>query len=278
MRSYWKIFKMRALLLCSLLVYFPSLYGQPEESVDLTPHQLPRVENKAFQVGEYLKYRIHYGIINAGVAELRVEELTTRNDRRVYHMVGTGRSVGMAEWFFRTRDRYETYMDKESLLPWEFIRDVDEGGYIIKRHLHFDHYNNRVTETITDPDRTYPILQYAQDMLSAFYYARSTASDNLKPGDYLPVDMFLDYEDFSFRLKFIGYEKIKTRWGKVRCKKLIPVVQEGRVFSDKEGLTLWVTDDQNKVPVRLEAELVVGSIKMDLTEYKNLVRPVSFQD
>ena len=239
---------------------------------------LPVVENNAFKVGEYLKYRIHYGIINAGEAELRVVETTTRNSRKVYHMVGTGRSVGMAEWFFKTRDRYESFIDTEAMLPWEFIRDVDEGGYIIKRHLKFDHYQQRAVETLAEPDKSYPIIQYAQDMLSAFYYARCIKTEDLQPGEELPVDMFLDYEDFSFKLRFIGYDEVKTRWGKVRCKKLIPVVQEGRVFRDKEGLTLWVTDDENKVPVRLEAELAVGSIKMDLVDYKNLAHPVSFKN
>ncbi len=238
---------------------------------------LRALENNAFKVGEYLKYRIHYGIINAGIAELRVKEISHRNDRPVYHMIGEGRSVGMAEWFFPTRDRYESYIDTKAILPWEFIRDVDEDGFIIKRHLKFDHYSSKVTETIDKPEKTYSIIPYSQDMLSALYYARCVNTDELKPGDFLPVNMFLDYEDFSFRLKLMGVETIKTNWGKVRCKKLIPVVQEGRVFSDKEGLTLWVTDDENKVPIRLEAELLVGKIKMDLVEYENLRHPIKFQ-
>lgn len=272
---------MRSALTFFMFFFALSFVAQPgEKPIGAKPGSpaLPVIENNAFKEGEYLKYRIHYGIINAGIAELRVKEITTRNQRKVYHMVGTGRSVGMAEWFFKTRDHYESFVDTEAMLPWEFIRDVDEGGYIIKRHLKFDHYNNLAVETLDDPDRSYPIIQYAQDMLSAFYYARCMKTEELKPGEELPVDMFLDYEDFSFRLKFLGYEDVKTSWGKVRCKKLIPVVQEGRVFSDKEGLTLWVTDDENKVPVRLEAELVVGSIKMDLVEYKNLVRPISFKN
>lgn len=265
------------------LMFLVSVLTTAQPTVDASARgesrmELPVVENHAFQVGEYLKYRIHYGIINAGIAELRVAGITTRNQRKVYHMIGTGRSVGMAEWFFRTRDRYESFIDTEAMLPWEFIRDVDEGGYIIKRHLKFDHYNQRASETLEEPDETYPIIQYAQDMLSAFYYARCMKTKDLEPGDELPVNMFLDYEDFSFKLRFLGYDEVKTQWGKVRCKKLIPVVQEGRVFSDKEGLILWVTDDENKIPLRLEAELMVGSIKMDLVEYKNLLRPITYQD
>lgn len=258
--------------------YLNSQSASSKPSSAQREQSLPVIENNAFKVGEYLKYRIHYGIINAGIAELSVKEVTRRNNRLVYHMVGLGRTTGMAEWFFRTRDRYESFIDTDAMLPWEFIRDVNEGGFIIKRHLKFDHYTGKVTETLVQPNKTYNTLQYAQDMLSAFYYARCINTDALEPGEHLPVDMFLDYEDFSFRLKLIGYETIKTSWGKVRCKKLMPVVQEGRVFSDQEGLTLWVTDDENKVPVRLEAELLVGKIKMDLVEYKNLVRPIRFQD
>ena len=248
--------------------------GSPSQSD--TEVDLPQIDNEAFRVGEFLKYRIHYGIINAGIAELRVEELTRRKGRPVYHIVGEGRTVGMAEWFFRTRDRYETYMDTEAMIPWEFIRDVDEGGFIIKRHLKFDHYSHQVVETIDYPEKSYSSIPFAQDMLSAFYYARSLDTKDLKKGESIAIDMFLDYEDFSFKLRFDEIDHIKTSWGKVRCKKLTPVVQEGRVFSDQEGMAIWVTDDQNKIPVRLEADLLVGKIKMDLIEYDNPMKPIRF--
>lgn len=267
---------MRQIALMIVLLAWP-LMGNESQSTTAPGLELPTYSNNAFQVGEYLKYRIHYGIINAGIAELRVQQTTTRQNRPVYHMVGTGRSVGMAEWFFKTRDRYETYMDTESLLPWEFVRDVNEGGYTIQRHLIFDHHRNKARDLDLKPVKEFDIKPNAQDMLSTFYYARCLPTENLKPGDVLPIHMFLDHEDFSFKLKYLGTEMMKTQWGRVRCKKLIPVVQEGRVFRDKEGLTLWVTDDENKVPVRLQAELAVGSIKMDLVEYDNLRHSISFQ-
>lgn len=271
---------MKSHLFLFILFVAPFIGSQQSPDLDRSSENtdsLPSIENTAFKVGEYLKYRIHYGIINAGIAELSIKEVTERNNRPVYHMIGEGKTVGMAEWFFRTRDRYESFIDTEAIIPWEFIRDVDEGGFVIKRHLKFDQYTNQVTETLTKPEKTYSTIRYAQDMLSAFYYARCIKTDDLEVGEHLPVDMFLDYEDFSFRLQLVAIESIKTRWGKVRCKKLMPVVQEGRVFSDQEGLTLWVTDDENKVPVRLEAALLVGNIKMDLVDYKNLMHPIQFQ-
>lgn len=268
---------MNRLSLLFFAFLFPSVFMLSQNNDLPTANELRSVENNAFRVGEYLKYRIHYGIVNAGVAELTVAGKTERNDRPVYHMVGKGRSVGMAEWFFKTRDRYETYMDTEAMVPWEFIRDVDEGGYTIKRHLIFDQYKNEARDLEKSATHTYQVPPNAQDMLSTFYYARCLKTEDLKPGETIPVDMFLDHEDFSFKLKYLGREYIKTEWGKVLCKKLIPVVQEGRVFKDQEGLTLWVTDDENKIPVRLEAELAVGSIKMDLMDYKNIMRPIRFQ-
>jgi hypothetical protein len=237
---------------------------------------LRSVSNNAFRVGEYLKYRVHYGFIDAGYAELRVKEMVTRNGRPTFHMVGTGRTTGMAEWFFKTRDRYETFIDQQSILPWEFIRDVNEGGYIIKRHLIFDHFQNTVKD-LEQNGKQYDLPKLSQDMLSSFYYARTFDQNTLRVGDKLPITMFLDHEEFPFFLKYLGKETLSTKWGNVRCLKFSPVVQEGRVFKDEEGMTLWVSDDENKVPIRLQTDLQIGSVKMDLEEYSGLIRPLAFK-
>lgn len=277
---------MRVLFFSILLLALPSAQNERNEAtvtsgsndiVNQETEALRTLDNTAFKLGEYLKYRIHYGIIDAGVAELTVQSKTTRVGRPVYHMVGKGRTVGMAEWFFKTRDTYETYIDEKAMLPWEFKRDVNEGGYIIKRHVMFDHYNNHARDLEEKPIKTYQIPNNSQDLFSTFYYARCLPTEGLNVGETIPVEMFLDHEKFGFKFKYLGTETIKSEFGKVRCKKFIPVVQSGRVFSDQEGITLWVTDDKNKIPIRLEAELAVGSIKMDLEEYKNNLHPIDFK-
>lgn len=266
-----------------LAFVLPFLYvpiAQPIENingVDSPKVELREVSNTAFAKGEYLKYRIHYGIIDAGIAELMVKDVTHKNGREVYHMVGKGRSTGMAEWFFKTRDTYESYIDTKSILPWEFVRDVNEGGYIIKRHVLFDHHQNTAKDLLERTPKDYSVPTNVQDILSAFYYARCADTEDMKPGDVLPIEIFMDHEVFPFQLKFLGTENMKTEWGEIRCKKLIPVVQEGRVFREEEGLTLWVTDDANKIPIRLEAKLAVGSIKMDLMDYRNNRNPLQFK-
>lgn len=272
---------MKLLSLLFPILLFPFQGFTPQDSFvtdeGLEEKVLRELSNDAFKSGEYLKYRIHYGFINAGIAELSIDGKTTRSGRDVYRMVGKGRSVGMAEWFFKTRDTYETYIDAKSIVPWEFVRDVNEGGYVIKRHLMFDHYNNQVRDVDSKKAKHYKVPDNVQDILSAFYYARCVDTRTMKPGDVIPIEMFLDYEVFNFQLKYLGVETMESEWGKIDCKKFIPLVQEGRVFAEEEGLTLWVTDDANKIPIRLEAELAVGSIKMDLVDYRNNRHALQFK-
>lgn len=248
-----------------------------ENDSNPTDSTLRHVDNQAFKVGEYLKYKLRYGILSAGYAELGVRNETERKGRPVYHIVGKGWTVGMVDLFFPTNDVYESYIDTEAMVPWEFIRDVNEGGFEIKRHLVFDHFQDEVKDLKEAQKKTYKIPENAQDILSSFYYARCLNLDTLKNGEEVMVDVFLDHEHFPFKLKLLGREKLSTDWGKVQCMKFRPVVQSGRVFKDNEDMTIWVTDDENKIPVLLKTKLVVGSIKMELIEYRNTSKPIKFQ-
>lgn len=231
-------------------------------------------EQDAFGVGELLRYKIRYGILRAGEAELRVSRRVERHGRTLLHMVGTGKTMGMVDVFFRTRDRYESYIDAFTLRPVEFIRDVDEGGYIIKRHIHFNPEAGTARDDLDGRDTVYTLPKGVQDILSAFYYARTMDAQNLKVGDMIPIDIFIDHEVFHFHLQFLGRKNVRTRFGKLGCLKLMPVVQSGRVFKKEEGMTLWVSDDKNKIPVKLKADLRVGSVKIELNDYRELAHPL----
>lgn len=234
---------------------------------------LRQMPQKAYQVGEELEYGIRYGLIQAGVAHFSVQKETQRAGRRVHHIVATGRSVGMAEWFFRTRDRYESFIDVEALAPWEFIREIDEGGYRRSRHLIFDQVQGQVRDIKNPKKGSFAIDPHTQDLLSALYYARALDSKDWRPGDLISFPIFLDYEEFPFRLRFLGRERIDSPWGSITCLKLRPSLQEGRVFKDEEDMTIWVSDDANKIPVLLQTNLLVGSIKVELRKAKGLRHP-----
>ncbi len=236
------------------------------------PGKLRNVHNEAFKAGEILEYRIHYGLIDAGEARLEVKEkITTISNRPCYHVVGTGQTKGAFDWFFKVRDRYESYIDKDALIPWIFIRRIDEGGYIKNQDVTFNHYKN----TASSNKLTIPVPENVQDLVSAFYYARTFDYANAKIGTIFPLTAYLDDEVFTMNVRFIGREVIKTRLGNFNCIKFRPMLLEGRVFKDEEDMTVWVSDDDNRIVVRAEAKILVGSIKMDLKGYSGLANPLS---
>lgn len=239
---------------------------------------LKLLDDHAFRVGEYLKYTIDYGIVSAGYAELSIEKKSIKNGQSAYHMAGFGRTTGITDWAFRTRDYYDTYISEKTMLPVEFIRDVDEGGYLIDRHVYFNHEQLTAKDIKLSTDSTIAINPRSQDLLSAFYYLRCLDASDLQRGNTIQLTIFMDHENYPFQLKYIGRETVKIKAGKINCLKFIPIVQDGRVFRDEESITLWVSDDANKIPIYIKSKLRVGSIKVRLEDYRNLKFPLNFQD
>jgi len=229
-------------------------------------------QEKAYGDGEWFKFRIHYGLITAGYATLKVDDAFV-NGKDVYHVQGEGHTTGVTSWVFGVEDYYQSYIDKTQDIPYRFIRKIDEGGYTKDIQIDFDHdaqtaiVNNKkhkTTEEIALPDN-------AQDMVSSFYYLRNQLDiENLNEGDVVDMNMFFDRGTHKFRLKFLGREILKTKFGKVPSLIFRPYVESGRVFKEEESLTVWVTDDKNKMPILIKADLMVGSLKATLTEYKGL--------
>src|SRR5690606_12137324 len=231
----------------------------------------------AFTTGEYFKFRIHYGVITAGYATLEVKDATV-NNKKVYHAVGKGWTTGMSRFFFKVEDLYESYFDKETGKPYEFIRKIDEGGYTRDQQGFVNHSTDKVTviDHKKKKERVYDVSKAGelQDVVSMFYYLRSHPSiDKMKVGEAITVDMFFDDEVIKFRLKYMGNEDVKSKYGVIPCKIFRPLVQSGRVFKEEESLTVWISDDANKIPVRLKASLAIGSIKADLDGFKGLKHP-----
>ncbi len=235
--------------------------------------ELPKQDIVAFKEGEVLSYRLHYGLMDAGVAVLEVKpEVMDVSGRKVYHIVGNGYSQGTFDWFFKVRDRYETFIDKDALLPWLFVRRVYEGGTTINQDYKFNHYTNKVDvgegEKVDIPEGT-------QDMISAFYAARNLDLSSAKEGDVFTINSIVDKEIWPLKIRYVGKETITCDIGTFRCVKFRPIVQKGRIFKREDDLNVWITDDKNHVPLRAQAKLLVGSIKLDITGVKNLANSSS---
>ncbi|THD69510.1 DUF3108 domain-containing protein [Robertkochia marina] len=228
----------------------------------------------SFQSGEWFRFRIHFGFLNASYATLSLQEERLKG-KEVYHVVGKGSTTGFARWFFKVDDNYETYFDKYTGKPYRFIRKIDEGGYTKDLVIDFNHDANNalITNRKHNTKRIIETTEGVQDLLSGFYYLRNNYdTESLTRGDEVVMDLLYDDDDdvFKFKLKYLGREVLQTKFGKVRCLKFRPYVYSGRVFKEEESLTLWVSDDENKVPVRIKADLMVGSLKADLDAFKGL--------
>ncbi|MBK7665912.1 MAG: DUF3108 domain-containing protein [Sphingobacteriaceae bacterium] len=234
---------------------------------------LPVNPNTAFKEGEVLTYRLHYGVMDAGVAILEVKpSIMEISGRKVYHIVGNGFSKGTFDWFYKVRDRYETFIDKDAMVPWMFVRRVDEGGVKFSQDYTFNHYTKKVD---VGGGEKFDVPTGIQDMLSAFYAARNVDFSNAKEGDIFSINSFIDKELWPLKIKFVGREAITTDIGKYNCLRFRPIVQKGRVFKSEEDLNIWITDDKNHVPLRAQAKILIGSVKMDITAATGLANETS---
>ena len=233
------------------------------------PYYFSSITNRAFKRGEELTYKLHYGFIDAAYVKLKItDEKIQFHGRETFHIVGIGETCGISDWIFKVRDRYETFIDEKALVPWVFKRRVNEGGYIINQDYSFDRLNNKVS---TEKGEEFDVSDNIQDMISAFYHARTLDYSTIKEGDILSLDCFIDEEVYPVKIKFQGMQQVKINLGKFQCLKFTPVIQTGRIFKNEDDLSFYVSNDQNRILIKAEADILFGSIEIELTKHKGLL-------
>jgi len=259
---------MRKFYIILLLLISPFANGQSEKIENL---EIPF----AFKSGEWLRFRMSYSnFLNAGYSTINVKQ-TQNNGKEAFHITGKGKSTGLVSLFFKVRNNYQTFMYKDNLKPYRFIRKINEGGYTKNKEILFDYNTNQATVKNYKYNTTkrYPISSNIQDMLSALYFLRNQPINSLQIGDEMEIEMFFDQEVNNFKLRYLGSEIIKTKFGKIKSLKFRPIVQAGRVFKEQESVTIWISNDDNKIPIRIKATLAVGSLRADLDAFKGLAHP-----
>lgn len=228
-----------------------------------------------YKAGEWLKFRVHYGLLTGGYATIDIEDDMYKG-KEVYHIKGYGETTGVVGLAFGVEDYYESWVDKKTNLPYQFLRKIDEGGHTKNKLIEFDQDKNKahIDDRKHNKKTTIDTEPKIQDMVSAMYYLRNNLeTEGLKNNDEINLTMFFDGGNYPFKMRFLKRETIRTKFGKVNTLVFRPLVQSGRVFQEQESLTIWVSDDKNKIPLRIKADLVVGSLKADLDAYKGLKHP-----
>lgn len=229
-----------------------------------------------FNPGEHLKYRVHYGFINAGEAELTVmDKVQEQNDRPCYQIEVFGRSVGAFSRIVRIRNVWGTYLDTAWMKPHRAYRDIRENKYRKLEDITFDYAKRVVNVRVKDRrDTSFRIPNPIYDIVSGYFFFRQVDYNRMQEGTVMVLDAFFDNEQYKFKLRFAGRETIKTKYGKIRCLVLSPIMPENSFFDGEDAIKMWVSDDGNRVPIRVSAELAVGSVDLDITDYKGTRTPL----
>ncbi len=217
-----------------------------------------------YEKGELAKYSIYFGPIEVGSASLEVKNIVSINGKNAYHIIGEGRTAFFFDWFFKVRDIYETYIDTQTLLPVKFKRNISEGGYKISQTYNYIHKKN----IVVTKDSTYQIDNNSQDMLSAFFYARTFDKEIIKETNIFYIPIFMDEENYLLEIEYLYNEVLDTEIGKIKCMVFKPKMQEGRVFQDGEKMKIWISDDARHLLLKVETQIWAGLIKAELSDYK----------
>jgi len=274
-KVYW-FGKARILIFFSLVLLCQLSHGQcPKKQI-------------IYRTGEEIKYKAYYNLgfiwIHAGYANFYVKDTTIRNTS-FYKFYSEGYSHEDYDWFFKVRDYFTSINSKTTLDPIYFHRDNLEGDYWVKNTYVFSKGTNKVYSITNNKEDgfsqdTLDMKPCLSDVLTAIYKTRSFDYSETKFGDTIPLTMIVDGDIYNLYIRYKGKEivELKELGRKVQCVKFTVMLLDGTVFKGGEDMTVWVTDDANKVPVLVEAKILIGSVKALIVEYKNLVTPITFID
>ncbi len=233
---------------------------------------LPYLKDPTFKPGEILKYKLRYGFISAATGTLSVQESKYSfgvND--AIHLSAFGQTSGAFSKFYTVKNQYDSYIDQSNFLPILYTENIRENNYRRVEYATFDHKTKKVKGkkgTFSSP------TQQTFDLVSAYYFSRNLDFSGLKSGDKFKITYFLNDEVAQLGVEYIGVEKVKSVLGELECIKLSPEISPGRIFKKSSRLYLWVTNDGNRIPVKAQVEILIGSVTMDLVSADGLKYPL----
>ncbi len=249
------------------IFYFSALrLGQAEaaqgEPITDTTNPIGRsVDNMAFGVGEKLSFEIKYGFISAGTATMEVSRLVEYEGRPCYQIVTKANSNSFFSSVYKVEDRVESIMDAAGLYSWRFEKILREGNYRSDRQYDLDQRNHRVI----NKNDTISIPSFTQDALSTMYYVRTQP---LEVGKSVFIDDFIDGKLYHLEAKVLDRETVTVEAGSFDCFVIEPITQSVGIFKHEGKLKIWLTADRLRMPVLMKSKVMVGSIAVELTDYK----------
>jgi len=233
--------------------------------------ELTKISEPVFKVGEKLSYKMKYGVFTAAEADIRVEASDKKLDAPAFHLIAEGKTAGSFDFFYKVRNKYESYVDQNTLMPYFYTENRREGKWKHSDNVTFDHKDSKVTANkgvFTFKGQTF-------DFVSAYYFARTIDVAKMKVGEKFELQYFLEDGFHSMGITYVGTEVVSCSMGKFNCLKFNPTIIPGRIFRKDSKLYLWITNDGNRIPVKAHVEVILGSITMDLQAASGLKYPLN---
>ena len=264
-----------SLLLFILTVLSSTAFGQGQG------HALS--EQTPFKPGELLEFKANVGFVKAAEATFGVSEVIYNiNERPTWKIDIHARTVGIFDFISSVRDNWGTYYDTVNYIPQQFYRYIKEGRFRKNEILYFDHDTDSVTVAKLHKESRklektveHAVPDNVQDMVSGYYYLRSIDFSKVQIGDVITIDTFFDDKLEPFRVKLVRREVLDTELGDVNTLVLVPIIKKDSLFEEDNTITVWLSDDLNKIPLKVQAKIYVGYLRVELTDAKNLRHPLA---
>ena len=255
------------ILITSLFVLLSSFQSQTDTTYK-------RDKNKPFLTGEKLTYRLHYGLITAGEATVHVNpQIKKVKGKQCYNFNIEGKTTGAFAAVMKIQDEWQSYVDTVSLQPVQFSRQIEEAGYYLKEKVDFNKKSAKVTWEKRDKVKNYEnydVPTNVHDIVSAYYFLRNINYTKMKIGDRTSVKAFFEDKLYDFQVEYRGKDVVKTKIGKVNAIRLVPIMPDNDLFEGNDSIHFWLSDDKNKIPLKVKAKMFVGAVEVDIKSFEGL--------
>ncbi|MFC3809599.1 DUF3108 domain-containing protein [Lacihabitans lacunae] len=231
------------------------------------------VSNGSFKPGESYDYKVKYGFLTIGAADVDVDEkIYSLNGRPCYKVNVQGRTAGLTD-MFKVRNTYRSYVDTLAFIPHKFIYSAREKSYKRDQIINFDQTHNEAVKYEKDESKKFDVPNNIQDVISGYYFLRTVDFSKFGIGHTISTPLFFDEELYQMKVRYNGKGTVDTKFGKIKVLKLNPILPKNDLFSGENAIRVWVSDDENRVPIKIEVDFSFGTIDMELKNYKGVKYP-----
>ena len=235
------------------------------------------IENDSFQAGERYEYKVKFGFVNIGLANVNVNDrIYNINNRPCYRITVFGRTAGITD-VFRVRNTYLSYVDTLAIVPHQFVYKAREGDYKREQTIYFSQPRSKATIVENEEKENFNLPKYCQDVVSGYYFLRTLPFEKMRSGEVVEAPMLFASKIYNMKIRFKGRKTINTKFGKIKVFEINPILPPNDLFDGQEAIKVYVSDDKNRVPIEIFVDFKIGSSSIELKSYKNQKYPFEWR-